>query len=134
MKVVHVVHAFGTGGMEKGVGTIVRHASPDIAHAVLCLTVGGASERLLTAGTPVVELHKPPGNSIRFLGRIARALRELRPDVVHTRNWGGFDGVIAARFAGVRGVVHGEHGWTMDDPHGTDRRRRCAPAALRDGW
>lgn len=30
-------------------------------------------------------------------------LKALKPDVVHTRNWGGLDGIIAARLAGIRG-------------------------------
>jgi sugar transferase (PEP-CTERM/EpsH1 system associated) len=66
---------------------------------------------------------KPPGNSVRFLFRLAKALRELRPDVVHTRNWGGSDGIVAARLAGIRRVVHGEHGWDASDPRGERRRR-----------
>jgi sugar transferase (PEP-CTERM/EpsH1 system associated) len=123
MRIVHVVHAFGTGGMEKGVATLIRNASPGFEHAVLCLTRSGASERLLPEGTPVVQLGKRPGHSLLFLLRLARALKSLRPAIVHTRNWGGMDGVIAARIAGIRQVVHGEHGWTLDDPYGRSSGR-----------
>jgi sugar transferase (PEP-CTERM/EpsH1 system associated) len=43
--------------------------------------------------------------------------------VVHSRNWGAFDTVLAARLAGLRTVVHGEHGREAADPRGLDPRR-----------
>jgi sugar transferase (PEP-CTERM/EpsH1 system associated) len=123
MRVVHVVHGFGTGGMEKGVATIARNASADIEHVIVCLTDAGPSAHLLPPGTRVVELGKRPGHSMLFLFRLARALKACRPDVVHTRNWAGLDGVVASRIAGIRNVLHGEHGWGMDDPLGRLPRR-----------
>lgn len=123
VRVAHVLYSFGTGGLEKGIATVVGNASPEFEHIVVCLTESGASARLLPPGTRVVELHKPPGNSPRFLWRLARALRSLRPDVVHTRNWSGMDAVVAARLAGIRNVVHGEHGWGVEDPEGLNPKR-----------
>ena len=123
LHVVHVLHSFGTGGLEKGIATVVRHASAGFEHTVVCLTISGESERLLPAVTRVIELRKKPGNSPAFLWRLSRELRRLAPDVVHTRNWSGLDGVIAARLAGIRTVAHGEHGWGMEDPDGLSPRR-----------
>ncbi len=126
IRVVHVVHSFGTGGLEKGIATLVDRATPGFAHAVLCLTRSGGSAKLLPPGTRLIELDKRPGHSFRFVVRLARTLRAERPDVVHTRNWGGVDGILAARWARLSRVVHGEHGWTMDDPHGASRKRILA--------
>ncbi|NOY45286.1 MAG: glycosyltransferase [Deltaproteobacteria bacterium] len=123
MHIVHVLYSFGTGGLEKGIATVVRHGSGRFCHTIVCLTVSGASERLLPSGTTVVELRKPPGNSIRIILKLRQVLMNLRPDVVHTRNWPGMDGIIAARLAGIRNVVHGEHGWGMDDPDGRSPKR-----------
>ncbi len=123
VRVVHVLYSFGTGGLEKGIATVIRHGAPAFEHVIACLSRSGGSERLLPPGTPVVELHKAPGNSVLFLWRLMRALRGLRPDVIHTRNWSGVDGIIAARLAGIRNVVHGEHGWEMQDPSGAHPRR-----------
>ena len=132
-RIVHVVHSFGIGGMEKGIATLVTHASPDVEHAIVCLARSGASTALLPRGTSVIELGKADGHSTRFLFRLARELRRLAPDVVHTRNWGGLDGVLAARIARLRNVVHGEHGWGMDDPQGT-RLRRIVARRLMSRW
>lgn len=124
LHVVHVLHSLGTGGMEKGVTTVVRNASPRVRHSVLCLSTSGPMAQRLPPHTPVVEMHKPPGNSSHFLWRLSRQLLEMDADVVHTRNWGGMDGIVAARLAGVRGVVHGEHGWDVGDVAGKKWRRR----------
>lgn len=109
--------------MEKGVATLVGGTGSDIEHVIVCLTKAGRSTRLLPPGTRVIELGKPPGNSFRFIRMLSRTLGDLRPDIVHTRNWGGVDGVIAARLAGIRAVVHGEHGLVGDDPSGLNRKR-----------
>lgn len=123
IKVTHVLHSFGTGGLEKGVATVISRGSSDFEHTVLCLDRTGRSDRLLPPGTPVKELQKPPGNSIKFIRKLSRALKQLRPDIVHTRNWGGMDAVIGARFAGLT-VVHGEHGWGGADPFGRNLKKK----------
>ena len=136
IRVVHVLQSFGTGGMEKGVATLVRNASSIFEHIIICLTQSGEMARLLPHGTKIIELHKPKGNSIQFLRHFAKTLRKLNPDVVHTRNWAGTDGIIADRFAGVRSVVHSEHGFGSDNPAGKVARRiylhRCLSPWVRE--
>ncbi len=123
LRIVHVLHSFGTGGLEKGIATVVRNASPDLEHVIVCLSRAGESTRLLPLGTQVLELRKPKGNSLRSIWRLSRMLRALRPDVVHTRNWSGMDGIVACRLAGIGNVVQGEHGWGMEDPDGCNPKR-----------
>ena len=123
LRVVHVLHSFDTGGLEKGIAALIRQAAPDIEPMVLCLSRNGASSRLVPPGTRIVELFKPPGNSFRFILKLSKALWSLHPQVVHTRNWGGMEGVLAARLIGFRRVVHGEHGWEVQDPEGRNPRR-----------
>jgi sugar transferase (PEP-CTERM/EpsH1 system associated) len=118
IRIAHLIYSFEIGGLEKGIATVVKNASPQFEHVILCLTTSGKSESLLPTNTQVVELHKPPGNSPLFLLKLTRVLKSLGPDIVHTRNWSGMDGIIAARVVGIRAVVHGEHGWGMDDPEG----------------
>jgi len=123
IKILHILHSFGIGGMEKGIATLVRHGSPQFEHVILCLSRSGESQGLLPPGTKVLELGKQEGNSLRFLWSLAAAIRNEQPDVVHTRNWGGMDGIIAARLACVVHIVHGEHGWGMEDPQGLSSKR-----------
>ena len=124
IKVLHVLHSFGIGGMEKGIAMLINHASPDFEHQILCLTQSGDSKHLIPATIPIYEMHKPAGNSLRFIAQLSGKIRQIKPDVVHTRNWGGMDAIIAARLVGCRAVVHGEHGWGMDDPQGNNPKRK----------
>jgi sugar transferase (PEP-CTERM/EpsH1 system associated) len=122
LRIVHVLHSFSIGGMEKGVATLISNRSSLFTHSIVCLRKSGASQQLLPENIKLVELHKNPGNSLLFIGKIARALKALRPHVVHTRNWGGIDGIIAAKLAGVGCIIHGEHGWAIGDPNGLKRK------------
>ena len=124
IKALHVIHSFGIGGMEKGIAMLINNASPEFEHEILCLTCSGDSRHLIPASIPIHEMHKPAGNSFRFINQLARKIKQIKPDVVHSRNWGGMDAIIAARLAGCRAVVHGEHGWGMDDPLGRSSKRK----------
>lgn len=130
LRIIHLVYSFSTGGMEKGIASIIQNTHNDFEHIIICLTTGGESERMLPKGTQVISLHKPAGNSLSFIFKLARLLKQLAPDVVHTRNWGGLDGIISARLAGIRAIIHGEHGWGMYDLHGQKTKRRVIRRVL----
>ncbi len=121
--IVYVIHSFSTGGIEKVIATLISNTMDSYAHTIVCLTRSGRFESLLPKGIKVISMGKPPGNSPLFFFRLARLLKNLKPDIVHTLNWAGMDGVIAARLAGIKNIVQGEHGWGMDDPYGQNVKR-----------
>ena len=47
---------------------------------------------------------------------LARRIREIAPDVVHTHSGVWYKASLAARLAGVRRVIHTEHGRQIPDP------------------
>jgi hypothetical protein len=49
-----------------------------------------------------------------------RLFRKYRPDVVHTRNLAALETTLPAWLAGVPVRIHGEHGWDVTDPDGTN--------------
>lgn len=60
-----------------------------------------------------------PGDDLLAVPELVRAFRTLRPDIVHTHNpKPGLFGRVAARIAGVPGIVNTVHGLyaTPDDP------------------
>jgi sugar transferase (PEP-CTERM/EpsH1 system associated) len=123
IRIVHILYSFGTGGLEKGIAMLVRNAAPEFEHVILCLTKTGDSVRLLPPGTRVISLGKKEGNSPFFIFKLAKTLKSLDPDVVHTRNWSGMDGIIAAKLAGISNIIHGEHGWGVEDISGVNHKR-----------
>lgn len=62
--------------------------------------------------------------------KIARITKNVKPDIVHTRNWATIDGVIGAKIAGVKHVIHGEHGREAADPGGSNVLRKKARKVL----
>jgi sugar transferase (PEP-CTERM/EpsH1 system associated) len=62
--------------------------------------------------------------------RMARLFRALQPRIVHSRNWTCIDAIIGARVAGVRTVIHGEHGRDATDADGRNPVRRRVRRAL----
>ena len=118
----HVIHSLGTGGLENGVVNLVNGSGPDFRHVVVCAASDGAFRTRLRSDVEVVVVGREGGNA-RQIVRLTRVLRRLAPAISHSRNWPTIDAVIAAKLAGVRRVVHGEHGREFADPNGRNRRR-----------
>jgi len=124
--VVHIVHRFDFGGLENGLVNLIN-AMPTTAarHAIVSLTnVTEIAERITRSDVSIYALDKQPGTDPAAYVRLYRLLRDLRPDIVHTRNLGTLDCQLVALLAGVRIRVHGEHGWDVHDPLGQTRKYR----------
>jgi glycosyltransferase involved in cell wall biosynthesis len=105
---------------------------------------GSLHEQLAERGVEVVVLPElvreiSPLVEVRAVGALARVLRHLRPDVVHTNSSkAGIVGRLAARRTAVPRVLHTVHGWPF---HGHQSaaasaawrtlERRAAPLAER---
>jgi glycosyltransferase involved in cell wall biosynthesis len=92
------------------VESLVRHASPGIRAEVLALASGGPLQREIeAAGARVRRLALRDYYPASVL-RTARAVRAAQPDILHTHgHFAGTAGRLAARLAGVRGIVHHLH-------------------------
>jgi sugar transferase (PEP-CTERM/EpsH1 system associated) len=121
--VVHVLHSLAVGGTENGTVSLIRSMGPGIQHSIIAMTALGPVVARVPAGVAIHCIGKRPGWDLPAMIRLVVLLRRLRPDVVHTRNWGAFDGVLAARLTRVPVVIHGEHGREADDPAGLAVRR-----------
>ncbi len=124
--IVHIVHRFGVGGLENGLVNLINHLPASrYRHAIVCLTEGTEfHKRIRRPDVAVHEIRKRAGKDLGAYWRLWKLLRKLQPDVVHTRNLATIDCQFVAALAGVRGRVHGEHGWDVYDLHGSNRRYR----------
>lgn len=124
--VVHVIHRLDTGGMENGLVNLVNHMPQErFRHAIVCMTgYTGFSRRVRREDVALYGLGKREGKDLAVHGRLWRLLRRLRPDIVHTRNLATLEAQVTATLAGVRRRVHGEHGWDVGDPDGSNPRNR----------
>jgi sugar transferase (PEP-CTERM/EpsH1 system associated) len=121
--VVHVIHRLGMGGLENGLANLINRTPPGrYRHAVVCLKDSTDFRKRLPPEVPVYEMHRKDGQDFGLFVKVYRLLRELRPDVVHTRNLAALECQWPAWLARVPGRVHGEHGWDTYDPDGLKRK------------
>ena len=135
IRVVHIIYRLDVGGLENGLVNLLNRFLVDrFSHAIFCLShATDFRQRIQREDVEIVEFHKPAGKHLPTYGRVFRELRRLRPDVVHTRNLGTLDMAWVAHLAGCAVRVHGEHGWSVEDPQGKSARYRllrkaCDPA------
>lgn len=131
--IVHVVHRFDTGGMENGMVNLFNTLSPErYRHTVIALTDFSAFRYRITAQhVEFHALHRPPGHDLRWMVRLWKLLRALKPDLVHTRNLAALEAQFVAAAAGVRATVHGEHGRDVFDLHGRNWKYNLLRRAAR---
>ena len=121
--IAHIVHRFGTGGLENGVVNVINSLPPDrYRHAVVCLTdYSEFRDRIERSDVSVIALEKPEGTHPVMFKPLWRQLRELRPALVHTRNLATLEAQIPAYLLGIPCRVHGEHGRDVFDLQGANR-------------
>lgn len=123
--VAHILYRFDVGGLENGVVNLVNRMR-GMRHAVIALTecVPAFCRRVQRDDVRFVSLLHPGGHGMRLYPSLVRVLRELRPDVVHTRNLAALEMQPAAWWAGVSARVHGEHGRDVEDIDGSSRKHQ----------
>lgn len=124
--VVHVVYRLAVGGMENGIVNLINHMPSDrYRHAIICLTdYSEFRNRIMTPEVKVVALRKKAGHDLLSYVRFWRALQDLSPAIVHTRNLAAIEYQFMSAAAGVPARVHGEHGRDVYDLSGSNRRYR----------
>lgn len=112
IRVLHVVDTLETGGLEKGVVKLIQNMDAGAFEHVVCAVrrVAALANELPADRSRVLCLNRnEPGFSF-LAGPIARVIRETGPDIVHSRNAGTMEAVLAARYVGRCAVAHSEHG------------------------
>lgn len=136
MRVVHVITRMIVGGAQETVLLAAALADPDRVEPIVVTgpqtgPEGSLHEEAARRGvrvlvTPSLVREVAPATDLRAVPDLVRMLRTLRPDVVHTHSSkAGIVGRVAARRAGVPGVVHTVHGWPFHDHQ---------PASVRWTW
>lgn len=124
--VAHIIHKLEVGGLQNGVVNLINHMPADrIRHVIICMTdYTDFAERIQRPDVEVHALHKKEGKDLGVLKRLYTLLRQLKPDLVHTRNLTALEGQLSAFAARIPCRIHGEHGWDSFDPDGTNKKYR----------
>lgn len=124
--IAHIIFRLDVGGLENGLVNLINTMpSGSYRHAIICLKDSTSfSDRIESSYVPVYEIAKKDGKDPDSYRRLWRVMRNLSPDVVHTRNANTLEYQLIAALAGVRFRVHGEHGWDLHDLHGASVKYR----------
>lgn len=131
--VAHIIHRLAVGGLENGLINLINYTPQDrYRHAILCLTqYTDFRQRIQSKDVQVIALNKEQGLDLHLYARVWRALRRLKPDIVHTRNLSALECLIPAAMAGISGRVHGEHGRDMYDLDGANLKYNLLRKAIK---
>ena len=124
--IAHILYRFAVGGLENGVVNLInRIPEGQYRHIIISLTdATDFKNRLDRKDVEVYCLNKKPGHDLGLYVRLWKLLRELKPDITHTRNLAALEMVAITMLAGVKNRVHSEHGWGMSDLNGANRKYR----------
>src|SRR3989442_9381866 len=126
LRVLQVVSRLGTGGTEHGILKVISGLGEEDFEHRICAVRGTDTafvNRMNAAVRTYTVASARPG--LQFpLFRLARVMKEFRPHIVHTRNFGSLEGIPAARIARVPVAIHSEHGYELETLGGLPLRRR----------
>jgi len=125
LRIMHVLDRLDVGGTEKAVMKLVRGLEPDLFEHYICALRGaGNIPGEWASGVTILQAGQR-GETFQFnVPRLVRLLRAVRPAIVHSRNWGGIEAIVAARIAGVPVAIHSEHGYELEMLSGLPFHRR----------
>ena len=117
LRVLQVIQNLNYGGMERVLADIVRRLDDSRFELhVLCLQFLGRFSEGLDAMAGLHVARPASRYSMLWPRTLSEDIRRIRPDIVHSHSGVWYKTSLAARLAGVRRIVHTEHGRTRPDP------------------
>jgi glycosyltransferase involved in cell wall biosynthesis len=127
----HIFPAFGTGGPQVRTTVVINRLDGEFRHTVLALNGDLSCRSRLHEPEGVACVAAPPRRrGTPYALALARLLSSIAPDVIVTYNWGGTDGLVAARLGGFRRVIHAEDGFGPEEAQVQKLRRVLARRIL----
>ena len=96
--VLHVIQHLITGGLENGLVNLINRSPPGrFRHAIVCLDrISDFKNRINDKSIPVLVLNKQPGKDFKIFVKLWSVFRDLKPDIVHTRNISSLEALVVA--------------------------------------
>ncbi|HKT52471.1 MAG TPA: glycosyltransferase [Candidatus Angelobacter sp.] len=121
-RIIHVLHRMAAGGTELALSRVISGLDPQRFENIIC-TVAPAPVGIAN-GFHCISLNRTGRKTGSLVADFARLFRKFKPDIVHSRNWGAIEAVLAAKLARVPRVIHSEHGRDITTMNGDPWRRR----------
>lgn len=115
-RVLHVFSTFATGGPQVRFATLANHFGRRYRHLLVAMDGNYACRERLSSDLDVVFPAVPvtKGDTLGSVRRFRNVLRDLRPDVMVTSNWGSIEWALA-NWLPVTRHVHIEDGFGPEE-------------------
>jgi glycosyltransferase involved in cell wall biosynthesis len=121
---VHFMPSFNPGGAQVRVADLMNDFGARCRHTVFAFRGGfEMRERVLPEVEVDCKTLTMSGGGVERIRGLMKLLRELKPDLVLTYNWGAIEAAIAALLNRAAPLVHGEDGFGPEEVQGQIRRR-----------
>lgn len=126
LRVLHVIDRLDMGGTEYVMLKVMKGLEGEEFESRVCAARGFNEdlEHLREWRGKIFVAGQPRSGFQLLVLPLRRIMREFRPHIVHSRNWGAIEAVPAARLAGVPVAIHSEHGYIPEMVHGLPKRQR----------
>src|SRR5579864_7078129 len=129
--ILHVFSSFGVGGPQVRFATLAAHLGDRFRHSIVAMDGDYTCRARLDPGLdiayPATAFCK--GRTVANVMRFRKQLRELRPNILVTNNWGSIEWSIANAVPVVR-HIHIEDGFGSEERNVQIRRRVWARRAF----
>lgn len=126
LRVLHVIDRLDMGGTEYVILKVMAGLGGGEFEHRVCAARGfnESLPHLQKMRDQIVVAGRNESKFQLLLFSLAAIMREFRPHIVHSRNWGAIEAIPAARLAGVPVAIHSEHGYIPDMLAGLPARQR----------
>ncbi len=116
--------------MERIICAIVDGTAQCGTHIILSLSGTLDAKAWIENRSPqYIPFVKPPTQR-RFFLALYRQVRNIRPQILMSYNWGAIDAIWLGRLARVPRIIHSEHGYNIDEAKSTNRKRDVVRSLL----
>ncbi len=122
--ILHVIYKLSTGGLEGGLINLVNTLPKgEFHHTILSLTDEDSfANRIIQDNVDIICLRKKPGPLFAYFLNIHKIMKQIKPDILHTRNLATLECQVMGWAARIPYRIHSEHGRDMSDVHGLNRK------------
>jgi len=124
-RLLHVFASFGYGGVPIRICDVANGLPDGFHHTVVALDGCFDARRRLRpeVSAEFRGLSLPRYNLLRSMKQVGELIREVRPDLLLTYNWGAIEPALANRFLGASAHIHFESGFGAEEGDGQLWRR-----------
>lgn len=126
--ILHVFPSFGYGGQQTRFAALANGFGDEFSHIVLSLDGDMAAQSLVQDAVAIQYkeflLKKSSGLSASNFIKLRALLREAKPDLLCTYNWGSLEVALINRFGLKAPHIHFEDGFGPDESIGKQNTRR----------